>query len=143
MIGRRLAISLLVLFPSSAALAKSQSELAWPFDQVFQTAVRFVRVDRNCKLTDRDEPAGYLVFECPSDDKEKPNVTRRGALELLKVDDHGRPTVRAQLTLSDEPRWVELRFLELLERKLRDERGPPPPPPPPRPAAPRPDGGAP
>jgi hypothetical protein len=40
----------------------------------------------------------------------------------------GRSGVRAQVTLADDPRYVELRFLELLERKLRDERGPAPPP---------------
>jgi hypothetical protein len=131
------AIAALVLIAPSLAAAKSQSELPWPIEQVFSTAVRFVRVDRNCKVVDRDEPSGYLVFECPNEDK--PGVTRRGALELVRLEEHGRPVVRAQVTLSDEPRWVEARFLELLERKLRDERGTPPPP---RPAAPpRPDGG--
>jgi hypothetical protein len=117
-----------LLLVASPASAKSSSELGWPIDQVFSTALRFVRVDRNCKVVDRDEPAGYLVFECPVDEKDKPGVTRRGALELVRVEDRGRPVVRAQVTLTDEPRWVELRFLELLERKLRDEHGTPPPP---------------
>jgi hypothetical protein len=124
---------------AAPALAKSKAELAWPFDQVFQTAVRFVRVDRDCKLIDRDEAAGFLVFECAGD---KPGQTRRGTLELVRGEDKGRYSVRVQVQLADEPRWVELRFLELLERKLREERGSPPTPPRPPPTPPRPDGGA-
>ena len=43
-------------------------ELAWGAREVFPVALRFVRVDRNCKVTDKDEGAGYIVFECPPDD---------------------------------------------------------------------------
>jgi hypothetical protein len=99
--------------------------------------VRFVRVDRGCKITDRDEADGYILFECPDDAGGK--NPRRGALELIPLEAQGRAGVRAQLTLTDEPRYLELRFLELLERKLRDERGAPtqrrPAPPPPTPDA--------
>lgn len=127
---------------AAPAWGKSKVELGWPFEQVFSTAVRFVRVDRDCKLTDRDEAAGFLVFECAATDKnDKPGQTRRGTLELLRGDDKGRYSVRAQVQLADEPHWVELRFLELLERKLREERGTPPTPPKPPPPAPHPDGG--
>jgi hypothetical protein len=120
---------------ATSAWARSQLELSWPLKDVFPVAVRFVRVDRGCKVTDRDESSGYIVFECGDEGGKQ---VRRGALELIAIDSPGRGGVRAQLTLSDEPRYIELRFLELLERKLRDERGvappqrqPPPPPPPP------------
>ncbi len=137
---KRAALALLLV--SSTALAKSSAELPWALPEVFGVAVRFVRVDRNCKISDRDEASAYVLFECPGDEGKPP---RRGALELYRATARdGRAVVRAQVTLTDEPRWVELRFLELLERKLRDERGVPPPPPPPareRPASPPADGG--
>lgn len=125
---------------AGSARARSQAELAWPLKDVFPIAVRFIRVDRDCKVTDRDQGTGYIVFECPG---EAGKGTRRGALELIATDaDSGRGPVRAQLTLADEPRYLELRFLELLERKVRDERGPALPPRPPPPSVPTaPDGG--
>ena len=121
----------------TTASARSQLALAWPLKDVFPVAVRFVRVDRGCKVTDRDESSGYIVFECDDGGKQ----VRHGALELIAIDTPGRGGVRAQLTLGDEPRYIELRFLELLERKLRDERGVAPPQRPPAPPPPPPDAG--
>ena len=43
---------------SGSAMARSQLELPWSAKDVYPVALRFVRVDRNCKLTDRDEAAG-------------------------------------------------------------------------------------
>ena len=45
--------------------------------------------------------------------------------------------MRTQVTLGDDTHGMELRWLELLERKLREERGTPAPPPPPAAATPK------
>jgi hypothetical protein len=121
--GAAAAALALVAGAAPHAWAKSQVELAWPLAQVYGASLRFVRIDRGCKIVDKDPEASYVVFECPDDSKK--GATKGGALELLQLE--GR--VRAQVTLADEPRYVELRFLELLERKLRDERGAATPPP--------------
>ena len=73
-------------------------------------------------------------FECSDEGK-----VRRGSLELFKV----AGGVRTQVTLGDETHGTELRWLELFERKLREERGTPVPVAPPATALPRParDGG--
>ncbi len=106
---------------ASVASARATSELNYRLDEVFSTAQRYVRVDRGCKITDRDADSAFVIFECPvsGDDKK---VTR-GALELFRTEQRGREGVRMQVTLSDEPHGAEIRFLELLERKLREERG--------------------
>ncbi|MSP60532.1 MAG: hypothetical protein EXR72_09365 [Myxococcales bacterium] len=123
-----------------SAEAKEKADLLWPLDQVLGTAVRFLRVDRGCKVTDRDDTSAFLMFECAGDPGKPPH---RGSLELFRVDTQGRDAVRAQISLSDEPSYIEKRFLELLERKLRDERGSPPPArPAPAPVRPARDGGA-
>lgn len=134
---KRLIVSCLLLLATTAD-AKSQAELDWPWDQVWSAAVRFVRIDRGCKIVDKDESAAFLLFECEGDPGKPP---RKGSLELYKIDLRGRAAVRVQVILADEPRYIELRFLELFERKVREERGPALPPRPP-PAAPKPDGGA-
>jgi hypothetical protein len=105
------------LLVSTLARAKSASEVPYGVAEAFSTGVRFVRIDRGCKITDKDPEAAFLSFECQDDDK-----TKRGTLEIWKVQNGA----KVQVTLGDDPRYMELRFLELLERKLRDERGTPP-----------------
>ena len=89
--------------------------------EAFSTALRFVRVDRGCKVVDKDADAAFVAFECNDDGKVK-----RGSLELFKVGSG----VRTQVTLGDDTHGMEIRWLELFERKLREERGTPPPTPP-------------
>jgi hypothetical protein len=128
----------MVLLWAAAAEARSQIDIVWPLKEVFQIAVRFIRVDRGCKITDRDADAAYITFECEGDGGPKAPA-KKGALELIPVAVQGRSGARVQLTLADEPRYVEMHLLELLERKIRDERGPALPPlrapPPPSPDA--------
>src|SRR4051812_5732185 len=102
------------------AEARSHSDIVWPLKDVFPIAVRFIRIDRGCKITDKDADTGYVLFECAGDDAKSKKI---GALELFTIETQGRSGVRVQLTLTDEPQYIELRFLELFERKIRDERG--------------------
>jgi len=110
------------LLASSDAFARAASDLPFSVGDAYSAAVRFVRVDRACVVTDKDPDAAFLTFECKDDDKVK-----HGALEIFKTRVEGRDGVRLQVALGDDPHYVELRFLELLERKLREERGNPPP----------------
>ncbi len=114
----------LLLLVAGPAAAKSQIEVPYHLKEVFSAATRFVRVDRGCQITDRDPEAAFVTFECKDDDKVK-----RGALELIVVQVQGQAgkSVRLQLSLGDDPHYMEVRFLELFERKLRLELGNPPP----------------
>ncbi len=125
----------LVLCWNVPAQARAKSDLPYSLAEAFSTALRFVRIDRGCKVVDKDADAAFVTFECSDDGKIK-----RGSLELFKV----AAGVRMEVTLGDDTHGMELRWLELYERKLRDERGTPTPPPPPAAApAPKPakDGG--
>lgn len=138
LVGASLIALLPLVLSSRVASARATSELNYRLDEVFSTAQRYVRVDRGCKITDRDADSAFVIFECPvpGDDKK---VTR-GALELFRTEQRGREGVRMQVTLSDDPHGAEIRFLELLERKLREERGLPRESKPPAPSGP-PDAG--
>jgi hypothetical protein len=116
--------SLLALSITATAHARAQTDLPYGIAESFSTALRFVRIDRGCKVVDKDADAAFVAFECSDDGKVK-----RGSLELFKV----ASGVRMQVTLGDDTHGTEIRWLELFERKLREERGTPTAP---RPSAP-------
>jgi hypothetical protein len=131
------ALLLVLLLIPGTSLAKATGEVPYALGDVYSTALRFVRIDKGCKVIDRDPDAAFVTFECKDDDK-----TKRGSMEMFRSGGK-QEGVRVQLALGDDPHYMELRWLELLERKLRDERGTPPPPPaaaPPK-TPPPPDGG--
>lgn len=113
---RSLALLLTVGFALPAS-AKATAEVGLSLAQVYSSALRFVRVDRGCTIGDKDADAAYVMFECALDNGKK----SRGALELVPSEKD--KTVRIQVALPDEPKYVELRFIELFERKLRDDFG--------------------
>src|ERR1700744_2949569 len=112
-VGLALLVSFTIILANAPAHARAQTELQYPLGDAFSTALRFVRVDRGCKVVDKDADAAFVSFEC-SDDGGK---VKRGSLELIKV----AGGVRTQVTLADDTHGMELRWLELYERKLHDE----------------------
>lgn len=118
------------------AWARSEKTLAYPRDQVWPAAVRFLAVDEHVRITEKDAEAGYVMFELRDDGK-----LFRGSLEVATVVHDGRSQVRFVLQIADRPSWLEIAMLRRLEAKLRDELGSPAPPPdPPRKAEPGKDG---
>ena len=111
------------------AAARSEKTLAYPREQAWPAAVRFLAVDERLKLVEKDGDAGYVLFELRDEGK-----LFRGSLELVVVAVDGRTVVRFVLTIEDRPSWLEAAMLRRLEDKLRKELGSPAPAPSPRPA---------
>ncbi len=106
-----------------SAQAKSERRTYYTFEPVWPSAIRFLRVDENFEITEKDGEAGYVLFEVAEENKRF-----RGALELIRSKtDKGRPVIRLVLRIEDRPTYIEIAVLERLERKLRDEHGTPPP----------------
>lgn len=124
---RRLLISLALCAASPPAFARSQKTLAYPRPESFAAAVRFLRVDENLKLIEKDSDAGYVLFELHEENK-----TFRGSLEVIEVVSDGRHAVRFVITIADRPEWLEVQMLNALEKKLHAELGAPAPPPSPK-----------
>jgi len=118
------------------ASARSEKTLAYPRDQAWPAAVRFLAVDEHLKITEKDADAGYVMFELRDDGK-----TFRGSLEIVSLVRDGRRVIRFVLQIADRPSWLEIAMLGRLETKRRAARGAPSPAPdaPPRPPEPRPD----
>lgn len=128
---RRILLALLLL--TGIAEARSEKTLAYPRDQAWPAAVRFIRVDEHLKVIEKDADAGYVLFEMKDDGK-----TFRGSLEVIDAVKDGRHVVRFVVTLEDRPSYLELDMLNRLVRKLHDELGEPAPAPTPKKDAPPP-----
>jgi hypothetical protein len=124
---RPLLLAVALCVASSPALARSQKTLAYPRSESYAAALRFIRVDENLKVTEKDSDAGYVLFELREEKK-----VFRGSLEMIEVVQDGRRAVRFVMTLQDRPEWLELLYLQRLEQKLRLELGAPAPVPSPK-----------
>jgi hypothetical protein len=100
--------------------------------------VRFLRIDRNCAIREKDEAAGYILFDYPEGGK-----LHKGSLELVRTSDgDGRDITRVVATLPDLPHYLEQLLLDKLAAKLREDHGSPAPPPTRKPEPTAPDSGA-
>ena len=120
--------------PAAAAASSTLSHervLPYPMDQVWPTAVRYLRVDRSYVIVDRDPEVGYLLFEFPVGRGGSADKTGRGSLEMFaKPDASGRTGVQLKVTTDRGPPHLPHAVGEGIASKLRAERGLPPPPPP-------------
>lgn len=105
------------------AWARTLQVVPYPVARVWPASVRFLRVVRDYPIREKDESAGYILFDFT--DGPKPC---KAALELIPVtDSEGRDATRLALTIPDLPRRYEILVLEKLSAKIRDDEGPPPP----------------
>src|SRR5580658_10105497 len=99
----RLGLALVIVAAAaSSAAARAEKTLAYPRDQAWSASVRFLVVDERVKVTDKDEAAGYMVFELKEEGK-----TFRGSLELIGMEVDGRKVVRFVAQIEDRPGWME------------------------------------
>ncbi len=116
--------------PDSTSMATLMVEnrrvLSYPFEQVWPTAIRYLRVDRGYSVTDRDEEAGYVLFEFALDGGGRGN----GSLEMFRTEDaSGRPSVAVSVSTGAGPIHLPNALLDGLAAKVREERGQPSAPP--------------
>jgi hypothetical protein len=117
--------------PETASMATLMVEnrrvLSYPFEQVWPTAIRYLRVDRGYTVSDRDEEAGYVLFEFALDGGGRGN----GSLEMFRTEDaSGRPSVAVSVSTGAGPIHLPNTLLDGLAAKVREERGQPGAPPP-------------
>jgi hypothetical protein len=110
------------LFVGSEASAKSSYESAYGFDRTWNAGMRLVRVELGLKISEKDEGAGYLLFDYMSPESGKKAVP--GSMEFIRSKDTG--TVRVVVQIAQMPGYHEQVLVDSLARKLRNEYGDPP-----------------
>ena len=109
------------------AHARTSVDLPYTIDQIWSSAVRFLRVDRRFPVLEKDKDAGYILF----DYVEEATKVHKASLELMPItESNGRQATRVVLNIPDKPRHVESLLLEKLGSKAKDDLGAPAPPPP-------------
>ncbi len=123
-----------VITTGRTAAAETAYESTYGFERTWNAALRLVRIDMGCKITEKDDQTGYLMFEYRPADGGKPS---QGSMEFVRS--HDQPeSVRLVVQLPKMPRYHEQVMLDALVRKMRSEYGDPPPAHP-RPARPGPE----
>ncbi len=112
------ALCLLSAWPAQARITR---ETTYRYDQIWSTAVRFLRVDKGYKVVEQDKTTGYMLFEYQYSGR-----TLMASMELFETVKSGLQYVTMGVRIQDMPRYVETVVLDGLERKLRDEYGRPP-----------------
>jgi hypothetical protein len=112
--------------PLAAAMRIDEAHAAvavdspYTFEQVFGTALRLVRVDLGCKITEKDPDSGYLLFDYTSVESGK--RVHHGSIEVVR----GKQTTHVSVQLPTLPQYHEQMILDALAKKLLAEHGDPP-----------------
>lgn len=105
-----------ILGASVEARAEANGQLTYSKQQVYSTALRYLRIELRHAITERDPDAAYLLFEYqPLGQK----TLRFGAIEIVEQTKGVRLVVR----LPDQPSYQETVLREGLVRKLEADYG--------------------
>jgi hypothetical protein len=122
MTPRRLTLLGILVFAGSAATAeaKVQAESRYTKTQTYHAALRYLRVDLEYEITERDADAAYLMFRYASPGRK---ASTSGAIQIVET----RGAVRVYVQLPQMPEYHEQILKDGLMRKLLEEYGEPPP----------------
>jgi uncharacterized lipoprotein len=118
-------LCLAMLVYSAQAKARTTLVVSYPMEEVWPTTVRFLRVDRGFPIREKDDAAGYVLFEY-----REGNRLYKGSFEFIQTtDSQGRSATRIAVSIPDLPRHFEQILLDKLSIKIREDRGYPASPP--------------
>jgi hypothetical protein len=112
-----LAVPAVVMLRAGDAGASVAYEAPYSFEQTYGTALRLIRVDLGCIITEKDPANGYLLFEYTS--PESGSRVHRGALEIVR----GKDTTHVAVQLPTLPQYHEQMVIDALSKKLTAEHG--------------------
>ena len=106
-----LAALLLTLTVGAPADARTQGDSRYTKAQTYNTALRFLRVDQQYEITERDPDAAYLLFLYAPPGRTAPT---HGAIEIIEAGD----AVRVYVQLPKMPQYHEQVLKDGLLKKL-------------------------
>jgi hypothetical protein len=117
----------LVMLQPGDACASVVYESPYSFEQIYGTAMRLLRVDLGCVITEKDLANGYVLFDYTSPESGK--RVHHGSLEIVR----GKEGTHVAVQLPSLPQYHEQMIVDALNKKLSAEHGSPSPKPRPGP----------
>ena len=111
----------LYLIITVPAEARTTRETTYRYGQLWNTAIRFLRVDNGFKIEEHDKETGYVLFKYTH-----AGQAMSAAMEIVPTERNGKSYITMGLRIQDMPSYVEIMLLDKLVRKLRNEYGEPP-----------------
>ena len=110
-----------LIFPRPA-IAETKKKITYPYNWVYNTAVRLLKVDLKCEIDEKNKDSGYIMFWY-----EYKKIKSYTTMELVDStnDDNGYKVV-VRVVMDKLPSWVEVDVIDKLEEKIRDQYGSPP-----------------
>jgi outer membrane murein-binding lipoprotein Lpp len=119
-LGRMLASAALAgLALSGVAEGRVKADSGYSKAQTYNAALRYLRVDLDCEVTERDADAAYLMFRYPVPGRK---TLTNGSIEIVETEG----AVRVFVQLPKLPEYHEHLLKDGLIKKLGDEYGDPP-----------------
>lgn len=116
-----LAGAALLAMPASRAEASAAYASPYTFEQTFGSAMRLLRVDLGCTITEKDVENGYVLFDYTSPESGK--RVHHGSIEVVR----GKQGSQVTVQLVTLPQYHEQMIVDALVKKLASEHGAPPP----------------
>lgn len=110
-----LAAALPLILPAPAA-AEARARVGYTKQQAFSSALRFLRIDRQYEVTERDPEAAYLLFQYTTHSSQQATF---GAVELIALSDG----VQVVVKLPQMPQYHEALLRDGLISKMREDYG--------------------
>ena len=107
-----------VLMTSLVCEARTTRETTYRYQQIWSTAVRFLRVDNGFEIKEQDKETGYVLFAYPNAGR-----SLMGSVELIPTVRSDKKYITVALRIQDMPSYVEVVLIDKLVRKLRNEYG--------------------
>jgi hypothetical protein len=110
-----------LLLASIVCEARTTRQTTYRYQQLWSSAVRFLRVDNGFAIKEQDKETGYLLFEYPDAGR-----SLVGSMELIPTVTNNKKYINVNIRIQDMPTYVEVVLADKLVRKLRAEYGDPP-----------------
>jgi hypothetical protein len=115
-------LAVMAVVAAGEGAAETKATLHYPYEWVFSSAVRLVKIDLKGNLEEENKASGYIIFWY-----EYNGLKSYASMEFVDLtSDENGYSVNVRLVLDKLPSWVEEDLLEKLELKIKDLYGSPP-----------------
>jgi len=104
---------------TSLATARTEETTAYTKAQAYNGALRFLRVEQEFEVIEKDQDLGYVLFQYPTGDGD---ARTTGSLEVIEREEE----VLVVVQISELPSHHESRLVGALLKKLEADYGTPP-----------------